>query len=275
MAIREVDLGSVIGPAGPQGPKGDTPDISNKQDIINISGILKGTLNGQITAAAPGVDYPSVEQLAAKQDEIHVVGLLKGDGNSVTAAVAGTDYATAQQLNTKQSRITATGILKGDGNGGVTAAVANTDYATTRLATAAYSGLMGTAQFTKLNVIDDYVIEQGTSGIWTYRKWNSGIKECWTTTTYDNVDFSRQGTGSPFYTQNNSYGVSQPFPSGLFVYVPTVVTIPMFQTGYYPMLTTLYSVSAQSFSFRLWFGTGGAGQTNNVTCCHYAIGHKG
>ena len=239
MAIREVDLGSVIGPAGPQGPKGDTPDISNKQDIINISGILKGTLNGQITAAAPGVDYPSVEQLAAKQDEIHVVGLLKGDGNSVTAAVAGTDYATAQQ------------------------------------ATAAYSGLMGTAQFTKLNVINDYVIEQGTSGIWTYRKWNSGIKECWTTTTYDNVDFSRQGTGSPFYTQNNSYGVSQPFPSGLFVYVPTVVTIPMFQTGYYPMLTTLYSVSAQSFSFRLWFGTGGAGQTNNVTCCHYAIGHKG
>lgn len=28
--------------------------------------------------------------------------------------------------------------------------------------------------------IDDYVVEQGTSGIWTYRKWNSGIAECWT-----------------------------------------------------------------------------------------------
>ena len=182
MAIREVDLGSVIGPAGPQGPKGDTPDISNKQDIINISGILKGTLNGQITAAAPGVDYPSVEQLAAKQDEIHVVGLLKGDGNSVTAAVAGTDYATAQQLNTKQSRITATGILKGDGNGGVTTAAANTDYATTRLATAAYSGLMGTAQFTKLNVIDDYIVDHGSStsgGTWKWRKWNSGFQELW------------------------------------------------------------------------------------------------
>lgn len=25
----------------------------------------------------------------------------------------------------------------------------------------------------------DYVVEQGTSGIWTYRKWNSGIAECW------------------------------------------------------------------------------------------------
>lgn len=25
----------------------------------------------------------------------------------------------------------------------------------------------------------DYVVEQGTSGVWTYRKWNSGIAECW------------------------------------------------------------------------------------------------
>ena len=25
----------------------------------------------------------------------------------------------------------------------------------------------------------DYIVEQGTSGIWTYRKWNSGIAEFW------------------------------------------------------------------------------------------------
>lgn len=25
----------------------------------------------------------------------------------------------------------------------------------------------------------DYIVEQGTSGIWTYRKWNSGVAECW------------------------------------------------------------------------------------------------
>ena len=29
----------------------------------------------------------------------------------------------------------------------------------------------------KLSV--DYVVEQGTNGIWTYRKWASGIAECW------------------------------------------------------------------------------------------------
>ena len=31
----------------------------------------------------------------------------------------------------------------------------------------------------KLGLIADYVVEQGTSGTWTYRKWNSGIAECW------------------------------------------------------------------------------------------------
>ena len=29
--------------------------------------------------------------------------------------------------------------------------------------------------------LSDYVVEQGTSGIWTYRKWKSGISECWAT----------------------------------------------------------------------------------------------
>lgn len=31
----------------------------------------------------------------------------------------------------------------------------------------------------KLGLIADYVVEEDTSGIWTYRKWNSGIAECW------------------------------------------------------------------------------------------------
>ena len=31
------------------------------------------------------------------------------------------------------------------------------------------------------NRMADFVVEQGTSGIWTYRKWNSGIAECWGT----------------------------------------------------------------------------------------------
>lgn len=37
----------------------------------------------------------------------------------------------------------------------------------------------------------DYIVEQGTSGIWTYRKWNSGIAECWGRyTSEENTTFS-------------------------------------------------------------------------------------
>ena len=32
------------------------------------------------------------------------------------------------------------------------------------------------------DTVSDFIIETGTSGIWTYRKWHSGIAECWGTT---------------------------------------------------------------------------------------------
>lgn len=33
--------------------------------------------------------------------------------------------------------------------------------------------------YVKSKDIKDYIVEQGTSGDWTYRKWDSGIAECW------------------------------------------------------------------------------------------------
>ena len=66
----------------------------------------------------------------------------------------------------------------------------------------------------------DYVVEQGTSGIWTYRKWNSGIAECWGSVTKNNHHIDRawgswyvsaSGTANEFYAN---------YPSGLFVEAP-------------------------------------------------------
>lgn len=37
----------------------------------------------------------------------------------------------------------------------------------------------------------DYVTEQGTSGVWTYRKWKSGLAECWGRTEFEGT----YGTG--------------------------------------------------------------------------------
>lgn len=66
--------------------------------------------------------------------------------------------------------------------------------------------------------IDDYVVGQGTSGNWTYRKWNSGIAECWG---IHNPSSSASGTEGGLYFQ----GIYIDFPSGLFASAPrTLVT---------------------------------------------------
>lgn len=59
----------------------------------------------------------------------------------------------------------------------------------------------------------DYVVEHGTSGIWTYRKWNSGIVECWGRTAAASYTLT-SGSGSSYYTTQ-----SVSLPSGLFTTV--------------------------------------------------------
>lgn len=53
----------------------------------------------------------------------------------------------------------------------------------------------------------DFVVETGTSGIWTYRKWNSGIAECW---------------GKIGLTQTSNGSYSTPWVNNLFNNVPIV-----------------------------------------------------
>lgn len=60
----------------------------------------------------------------------------------------------------------------------------------------------------------DYVVEQGLSGIWTYRKWASGVAECWGIET-SSTTASTEG-GLYFKV------VYSAFPTSLFINVPTV-----------------------------------------------------
>jgi hypothetical protein len=64
----------------------------------------------------------------------------------------------------------------------------------------------------------DCIVEQGTSGSWTYRKWNSGVAECWGTLS---------GTLAPSEAESGITGLrvfsgSVAFPTGLFVDIPSV-----------------------------------------------------
>lgn len=58
--------------------------------------------------------------------------------------------------------------------------------------------------------ITDYIIEQGTSGIWTYRKWNSGIAECWGTGSVSVL--CKNQSGSCWFTDDLTIAL----PTGLF-----------------------------------------------------------
>lgn len=57
----------------------------------------------------------------------------------------------------------------------------------------------------------DYVVEQGTQGDWTYRKWNSGFAECWRniSVTPGNVNSTNSITMTlPFTFANTNYNVT-------------------------------------------------------------------
>ena len=48
--------------------------------------------------------------------------------------------------------------------------------------------------------INDYIVEQGTSGAWAYRKWNSGKAECWLES-----DLSLTGSAPVAYMNGSAY----------------------------------------------------------------------
>ncbi|MBQ3491280.1 MAG: hypothetical protein IJA74_01870 [Oscillospiraceae bacterium] len=62
----------------------------------------------------------------------------------------------------------------------------------------------------------DYVVEQGVSGVWSYRKWASGLAECW-------GSFSTQS--GAWNGTNNVYYITKTIPllSGFFVSAPKVM----------------------------------------------------
>ena len=66
-------------------------------------------------------------------------------------------------------------------------------------------------------ICKDYIVERGTSGIWTYEKWNSGKSVCWGQATSGGTPNSA--------TEGNLYFSSWivPFPENLFIDTPTVV----------------------------------------------------
>lgn len=65
-------------------------------------------------------------------------------------------------------------------------------------------------------IAPDYVIAQGSSGNWRWRKWNSGVAECWQRYSYQTV--ATVGAGNIFFAPQNIGGFAYPFE---FIAKPT------------------------------------------------------
>lgn len=71
----------------------------------------------------------------------------------------------------------------------------------------------------------DYIVEQGKSGIWTYRKWASGVAECW-------GQPSKSVASNGTFLGGNAYSTYFALPSGLFTSVDMANANPMVGSNY-------------------------------------------
>ena len=106
------------------------------------------------------------------------------------------------------------------------------------------------------------VVEEGTSGIWTYRKWSSGIAECWGS--YSSSVTISTGFGSWYYKTIGNIG----FPTGLFSLTPIVNATKNGDANGLSFIQ-IYNVSSAGFTPEV---ANPISQTYNLTIAFHAIG---
>lgn len=112
-----------------------------------------------------------------------------------------------------------------------------------------------------VNVLQDYIVAQGTSGKWAYRKWNSGIAECWLVNAYypdHNATFTQASWANGF-SPAEGYSSLPQYPFN-FINIPNCSIryvladnnygdVMIIEAGGNPSLTVAPPV------FRMWRGT--------------------
>ena len=144
-------------------------------------GALANTLTVQYRYKTQGGSYGSWTTVSATKSN---------NTYNATATISGLDYRTTYvfqaravdklaTVNTDEQARRTTPIFdwsKNDFN-------VNGDFtvngATTITGAATVGGEINTQSLKINNIEIDYIVSQGTSGIWTYRKWNSGLAEYW------------------------------------------------------------------------------------------------
>lgn len=114
------------------------------------------------------------------------------------------------------------------------------------------------------------VLETGTDGIWTYRKWSNGVAECWARTAVTTYTFTTQ-SGYGYYTSANFA-----FPSGLFTSVVSGIADRAQGTGSTPSntLITINTRELTTSNFSVWVQSASSG-SQSLSISLYAIGTWG
>lgn len=119
-----------------------------------------------------------------------------------------------------------------------------------------------------LTGITDYIIAQGTSGIWTYRKWASGISECWGIYTASGSFTNSANQWRGLYFVAITSGVA--FPEDLFTEKPTLQVL--LDVGNFPGFIYHDSGAAVTHTGAIAVASPGAFTINDPKLHLYAAG---
>lgn len=129
------------------------------------------------------------------------------------------------------------------------------------------SGGVGSNAGSSEGLSADYVVAQGTTGIWTYRKWSSGIAECWGAQSYSNITVD-SAWGSVY----ESAGQNLTFPSGLFTAAPDYCSITYGGGSEAALSMEIDSEPTASQTQRFYFTRGSSATITNAKVQVHAIG---
>lgn len=117
------------------------------------------------------------------------------------------------------------------------------------------------------SVAVDYIVEQGTDGIWTYRKWNSGIAECWGVMSVTVTSWTQWG-GTYYSNPYNNYAN---YPNGLFVASPILTATPKGSSMDAWLISNTAGDASRTDAY--YFGRGASVSGSNVKLIYFhAIG---
>jgi len=188
------------GATGPQGPKGDA-GVMNAYPRSGATPLSANWLSETSGGSALTPEANQIYILMADSGEYTANTMFRWNGTAYVPLTSGGGSVESSSVPTADT------IAEFDS----TAHMNSTDMTSTEVDNFVNSlDAQGTS-------IVDFIVEQGTEGIWTYRKWNSGIAECWGVITAGNPNMT-YAEGSGYYAPLATYT----YPSGLFVSAPTM-----------------------------------------------------